>query len=48
VLETGVVFALEPKFVISGIGAVGIENTYAVTKTGVEKITVFEENIIRL
>jgi Xaa-Pro aminopeptidase len=47
-LEENTVFALEPKFVIHGTGAVGIENTYAVTKTGVEKITVFEENIIEL
>ncbi|MDR1810233.1 MAG: Xaa-Pro peptidase family protein [Prevotella sp.] len=47
-LEANVVFALEPKFVIPGVGAVGIENTYAVTETGVEKITVFEENIIEL
>jgi Xaa-Pro aminopeptidase len=47
-LEPNIVFALEPKFVIPAIGAVGIENTYVVTETGVEKITVFEENIIEL
>ncbi len=28
VLESGMAFALEPKFVLPGIGAVGIENTY--------------------
>lgn len=30
ILEVGNVFALEPKFVIPGVGAVGIENTYVV------------------
>ena len=48
VLEPNIVFALEPKFVIPQVGAVGNENTLLVTETGVEKITVFEENIIEL
>ncbi|NDW09433.1 Xaa-Pro peptidase family protein [Dysgonomonas sp. 520] len=48
VFEENVVFALEPKFVIPEIGAVGIENTYAVTASGLEKITLFEEGIIDL
>lgn len=48
VLEVGMVFALEPKFVIAGTGAVGIENTLLVTDTGVEKLTVFEEDILPL
>lgn len=48
VLEPGMVFALEPKFVIPGTGAVGIENTFLVTETGVEKVTQFEEEIIQL
>ncbi len=39
------VFALEPKFVFPG-GVVGAENTYLVTAEGLEKITVFEEEII--
>lgn len=47
-LQPGMTFAFEPKFVLSGIGAVGIENTYLVTETGIEKITNFEENIIEL
>lgn len=47
-LDENTVFALEPKFVIPGIGAVGLENTYLVTTTGLEKITQFEENIIEL
>jgi Xaa-Pro aminopeptidase len=48
VLEPDIVFALEPKFVIPGTGAVGIENTYVVTEGGIEKITILEENIIEL
>lgn len=48
VLEPDMVFALEPKFVIPGTGAVGIENTFLVTETGVEKVTQFEEGIIQL
>lgn len=47
-LEPNTVFALEPKFVIPQVGAVGIENTYAVTEGGLEKITIFEEDIIEL
>ena len=46
VLLPGMVFALEPKFVIPDVGAVGIENSFLVTKTGIEKLTLFEEEII--
>lgn len=48
VLAPNMVFALEPKFVIPGVGAVGIENSFLVTETGLEKITRFEEEIIQL
>lgn len=34
IIEAGNVIAIEPKFVIPGIGAVGIENTYAVLADG--------------
>jgi len=47
-LQTGMVFAFEPKFVLPNIGAVGIENTYLVTDTGIEKLTVLEEDIVSL
>ena len=47
-LQPGMVIAFEPKFVLPGIGAVGIENTYLVTDKGVEKLTVLEEEIIDL
>lgn len=42
------VFALEPKFVIPGVGAVGIENTYLMLSSGLEKLTILEEKIQRL
>lgn len=38
-LEEGNVFALEPKFVVRGVGAVGIENTYVVEASGVRQLT---------
>ncbi|MDR2809071.1 MAG: Xaa-Pro peptidase family protein [Tannerellaceae bacterium] len=47
-LQPGMVFALEPKFVIPGVGAVGIENSFLTTENGVEKITRSEEEIINL
>jgi Xaa-Pro aminopeptidase len=47
-LEVNTVFALEPKFVIPGTGAVGIENTFVVTENSIEKLTIFEESIINL
>jgi Xaa-Pro aminopeptidase len=47
-LLPGMVFAYEPKFVLPGIGAVGNEDTYLVTDSGIEKLTVFEEDIITL
>lgn len=48
VLQPGMTFAFEPKFVIPGVGAVGIENTYLVTDEGVEKLTLLEEAIVPL
>ncbi|MGL5684062.1 MAG: M24 family metallopeptidase [Marinifilaceae bacterium] len=47
-LEEHQVFAFEPKFVIAGIGAVGVENTFIVGQNGVEKLTLFPEEIIDL
>ncbi len=47
-LEPNIIFALEPKFVIPEVGAVGVENTYLATSDGIEKLTVLEENIIEL
>lgn len=47
-LQPGMVFALEPKFVIPGVGAVGIENSFLVTEGGLEKLTHSPEEIIEL
>ncbi len=38
-LEEGMVVAVEPKLVFPGVGAVGIENTYAVRATGPVQLT---------
>jgi len=47
-LKEGHIFALEPKFVIPGVGAVGIENSFVVHKTGIEKLTILNEEIVEL
>lgn len=47
-LEEGMTFALEPKFVLPGIGAVGVENTFLVKQDGLEKLTLQAEEIISL
>lgn len=48
ILQVGNAIAVEPKFVIPGVGAVGIENTYIVTESGMERITCAPEEIISL
>lgn len=44
-LEKGMVFALEPKFVFPDEGAVGIEDTFYVTDTGLEPLTTYSDAI---
>ena len=46
--ETLMVFALEPKIVLPGIGPVGIENSWVVTNERIEKLTNCNEEIIEL
>lgn len=48
ILQAGNVIALEPKFVIPHVGAVGIENTYVICSDTVEKLTNAPEDIINL
>lgn len=48
VMAEGNVIALEPKFVIPGCGAIGIENTYVVTPDGLDCLTNATEEIIPL
>ncbi|MEG1684864.1 MAG: aminopeptidase P family protein, partial [Bacteroides sp.] len=47
-LQAGMVFALEPKIVLPGIGPVGIENSWVVNENGVEKLTLCPEEIVEL
>jgi Xaa-Pro aminopeptidase len=47
-LEEGMVFALEPKFLFPGEGAVGVENSYLVTPAGVERLTNAPEELVEL
>ena len=47
-LQKNMTIALEPKFVIPHVGAVGVENTYRVTDTGLENLTVFPEELQEL
>jgi len=45
-LAEGMVFALEPKFVLPGLGAVGVENTWALTAAGPERLTLAPQDIV--
>jgi Xaa-Pro dipeptidase len=45
ILQEGMVVALEPKFIFPGEGLAGIENTFLVTKNGLEKLTPFDDAI---
>jgi Xaa-Pro aminopeptidase len=47
-LAEGMVLAFEPKFVFPGKGVVGLEDDYVVTSSGVERITLTEQELIRL
>ncbi len=48
VLTEGMVFAVEPKFVLPGVGAVGIEDTFAVTAEGVERLSRTAQKLFEL
>jgi Xaa-Pro aminopeptidase len=47
-LRLGQTIAIEPKFVLPGQGAVGIENTWAVGERGGERITELPDDLIRV
>lgn len=47
-LQLGQVIAIEPKFVIPGKGVIGIENTFAVTAVGGERLTPIADGIVYL
>jgi Xaa-Pro aminopeptidase len=46
-LEVGQVIAVEPKFVLPGIGGVGIENTFVVTEHGGERLSDLPDDLLR-
>lgn len=48
IIQAGNVIAVEPKFVIKDVGAVGVENTYVVTANGLHCLTNAPEEIIDL
>lgn len=45
-LQSGMVFALEPKFIFPEVGAVALEDDYVVTESGVERLTHADDRII--
>ena len=47
-LERGMVIALEPKFIVPGVGAVGTENTYVVMEEGMRLLTRCPQDILPL
>jgi Xaa-Pro dipeptidase len=47
-LQPGMVIALEPMFVFPGQGIVGSEDDYLVTATGVERLTLADQTVIKI
>ena len=47
-LQAGQVIAVEPKFVFPGLGAVGVENTWAVAAGGGERLTALADGAVRV
>lgn len=46
-LEVGQTIAVEPKFVLPGLGAVGVENTFVVTERGGERLDDLADDLLR-
>lgn len=46
--RSGMVIALEPKFVFPEVGAVGLENTFIIGENGAENITPLPEELTPL
>ncbi|MDD2855607.1 MAG: M24 family metallopeptidase, partial [Desulfuromonadaceae bacterium] len=47
-METGMVFAFEPKVVFPGEGAVGIENTFYLSNEGLKRLTRSSDELVIL
>jgi len=45
-LQPGMVFALEPKFVFPDKGVVGLENVWVITETGAEKLSPIADDLV--
>jgi Xaa-Pro aminopeptidase len=45
-LEEGMVFAFEPKIIIPGLGMAGLENTYLVTRDGIQSLNEATEELV--
>ena len=39
-------FAVEPKFIFPGLGITGLENTYLITTSGLESLTLASEELL--
>lgn len=46
-LEAGQTIAVEPKFVLPGVGAVGVENTFVVTERGGERLDDLDDGLLQ-
>lgn len=48
VLKANMTIAIEPKFVIAGVGAVGVEDTFLIETSGCERLTKLDYDIVDL
>ncbi|OPY06530.1 MAG: Xaa-Pro dipeptidase [Syntrophus sp. PtaB.Bin001] len=48
ILQEGMVFAVEPKFVFPGEGSIGVEADFIVRKDSLERVTVTPLDLVRL
>ncbi|MBC8273913.1 MAG: aminopeptidase P family protein [Chloroflexi bacterium] len=46
--QENMVFAFEPKLVFPGVGAIGVEDDYLVTRTGVERLTTYDDQVLTI
>ena len=47
-LQQGMIMALEPKFIFPGRGVVGLEDDFLVTSSGLERLTLTDQALIRI
>ncbi len=46
--QENMVFAFEPKLIFPDTGAVGVEDDYVVTRTGVKRLTTYDDNVLTI